>query len=376
MFAITKYSLWTALIVSNLFSIFFIFLSNSSKVLLKTSWKIFAVIGILLLIRLFIPLEFWYAKEIVSYKIYPKIIDILNHPLFDIRLYHLELRMLLILIWITVSVFLLFHKIKSYRTFVVSFSCETMICEKKMEDILAEVKEINGYSFPTTLIVDKGLDSVMEFGFFRQTILLPDVAYSERELRYILYHELEHFANKTNWIKLFITILEVLFWWNPLVYLFRSACTRLLEIYCDYAISKEFTQEEKLEYLECLIQEAKREYSMRAKNGKGESFYISNFAFGSHLKQRFEVFWDRKRNIALEFVIGIVALISFFYSYSFVFQPGYNPPAVDFDNILQKGYEIRRKEDEYDVYIDGKLFMIFDSEEAMKNSGLYSIGGN
>lgn len=372
MFSITGYSLCTALIVSNLFFILFILLANSKKILLQSSLIPFKVIGILILVRMFVPLENGHTEVIPSYDVFPVILNVLQRPLFDIGDYHVKLGILLMLIWITVSVLLLIHKFKSYRTFVIGCSGGTMRCDKKMADILEEVKAANGYHFPTTLIVDKCFDSIMEFGFFKQTILLPDVSYSEKELRYILHHELEHFANKTNWIKLLITIIEVLFWWNPLVYVFRNACSHLLEIYCDYSISKDFKQWEKLEYLECLLQEAKREYSIRAQGAKRDVFYINNFAFGSHLKQRFEVLLDRKRNYMFEIVLGIVMLIGFFYSYSFVIQPGYAPPAVNLSDFTQQEYDIRYQNGKYFVYVGDEVLVEYETKEAMEKSGFVS----
>lgn len=375
MFSITVYSLCTALIISNLFFVLFIILAHSKKILLQTSLLPFKIIGILILVRLFVPLENRHTEVISSYDVFPMILDILQYPLFDIRGYHVKLGMLLMLIWIAVSAILLFRKFKSYRTFVIGCSGETMRCDKKTAAILEEVKTSNGYHFQTTLIVDRCFDSIMEFGFFKQTILLPDVPYSEKELRYILHHELEHFANKTNWIKLLITMIEVLFWWNPLVYMFRNAYSHLLEIYCDYSISKEFKQWEKLEYLECLLREAKREYTIRMQGARREVFYVNNFAFGSHLKQRFEVLLDRKKNYILEIVLGIVMLICFFYSYSFVIQPGYTPPSVNLSGFIQQEYDIRYEEEQYVVYVGDEVFAEFATKEQMEDVGFVTMEG-
>lgn len=63
------------------------------------------------------------------------------------------------------------------------------------------------------MIVDKNIRTILEFGYFRQIIFLPKAAYTEGELRYIFLHELEHFANKTNWMKLIVMVLE----WHFLV---------------------------------------------------------------------------------------------------------------------------------------------------------------
>ena len=140
MFSITGYSLCTALIVSNLFFILFILLANSKKILLQSSLIPFKVIGILILVRMFVPLENGHTEVIPSYDVFPVILNVLQRPLFDIGDYHVKLGILLMLIWITVSVILLIHKFKSYRTFVIGCSGETMRCDKKTADILEDVK--------------------------------------------------------------------------------------------------------------------------------------------------------------------------------------------------------------------------------------------
>lgn len=114
------------------------------------------------------PLENGHTEVIPSYDVFPVILNVLQRPLFDIGDYHVKLGILLMLIWITVSVILLIHKFKSYRTFVIGCSGETMRCDKKTADILEDVKAANGYHFPTMLIVDKCFDSIMEFGFLNK----------------------------------------------------------------------------------------------------------------------------------------------------------------------------------------------------------------
>ena len=109
MFSITGYSLCTALIVSNLFFILFILLANSKKILLQSSLIPFKVIGILILVRMFVPLENGHTEVIPSYDVFPVILNVLQRPLFDIGDYHVKLGILLMLIWISVSVLLLIH---------------------------------------------------------------------------------------------------------------------------------------------------------------------------------------------------------------------------------------------------------------------------
>ncbi len=76
--------------------------------------------------------------------------------------------------------------------------------------------------------------------------------YSENELYYILFHELSHFKNGSNQITIFINIIVSVYWWNPVVKLFKKHIEVLLEIYTDRNVSVKLSEKEKAGYLKCL----------------------------------------------------------------------------------------------------------------------------
>lgn len=158
-----------------------------------------------------------------------------------------------------------------------------------------------------------------------------------------------------------------------MVYLFKNATSHLLEIYCDHSISKRFSEREKLEYLECLLQEAKREYAVRARK---KSYNISNFSFGSQLKQRFHILLEGGRNKLLESMIYVLVLGVFVLSYSIVIQPGYAPPTVDFNDVWNQEYNIKYEDGKYVVYVENEIFVTFTTKEAMQKAGFIPMEGD
>lgn len=62
MILFTSYSFITAILVSNLFFVFFVCLSKSDKILLHIPLRVFAVFGTALLVKFLFPVEFVHAK--------------------------------------------------------------------------------------------------------------------------------------------------------------------------------------------------------------------------------------------------------------------------------------------------------------------------
>ena len=366
MIFVTRYSFITAILLSNLFFLFFIGLSRSNRVLLRIPLRVFAVLGAALLVKLLFPIEVESTVEISSFKIYPAIIDFLEKKLFTIGSFTVQVRWLLLAVWITGTVCMAWSRIRFYRQLVCRFGHLPSNCGESYLKILEEVKQENGYRFETTVIVDKNIRTILEYGYFRQIIFMPKAAYSEGELRYIFLHELEHFANKTNWMKLIIMLLECIFWWNPLVYLFRDACTHLLEVYCDSCVSRKLNKQEKVDYLGCLLQEMKREHAVCRRDPFGSQFFRQ-----AHLKQRFAVMMQYERDRKIEKCIYFMIFALLFLSYSIVLQPEYKPPEVDLSIIYDADYVIVPEDGGYMYYLDDEPFIFFQSIEEIEMMGLH-----
>ena len=87
MIFVTRYSFITAILLSNLFFLFFIGLSRSNRVLLRIPLRVFAVLGAALLVKLLFPIEMESTIEISSFQIYPAIIAFLGKKaVYDRRL--------------------------------------------------------------------------------------------------------------------------------------------------------------------------------------------------------------------------------------------------------------------------------------------------
>lgn len=86
------------------------------------------------------------------------------------------------------------------------------------------------------LVLVSGLSSPAQMGLFRPKILLPDdVArdFSTDELRHIVLHEMAHIRRWDVAVNLLLSLLHVVYWWNPVFWFVRSRLVAERELACD-----------------------------------------------------------------------------------------------------------------------------------------------
>lgn len=84
--------------------------------------------------------------------------------------------------------------------------------------------------------VTSRVDTPCVMGFWRETILLPDTAYTAKQLELILQHEYCHVKHHDGLLDFLLRILCTLFWWNPGIHICRAVITRLCDHRCDMEV--------------------------------------------------------------------------------------------------------------------------------------------
>lgn len=90
-------------------------------------------------------------------------------------------------------------------------------------------------------------------GFFRNVVFLPDCEYQERDLQYIVRHELAHCAGRDTQIKLLLVFVNAIHWFNPLAWLMKALADQDMELACDEKVLGDASKEERSEYSEVLL---------------------------------------------------------------------------------------------------------------------------
>lgn len=93
----------------------------------------------------------------------------------------------------------------------------------------------------------------MMTGFFKPLLLLPDLNYSDTELKIILRHELIHFKRKDIWYKLLLISANAVHWFNPLVYLMTVLSNKDLEMACDSMVIGNSDKTFRKQYSEAIL---------------------------------------------------------------------------------------------------------------------------
>lgn len=187
-------------------------------------------------------------------------------------------------------------------------------------------------------------------GLSKPIIILPDIDFTDIELRYIFLHELQHFKYHDIFLKLNMEIIASLFWWNPFIHLLKRQISNLLELRVDTAISKNWNEKQKTEYLQCLTNIYRQSFNQKHPQlAMDFSNQNSNFI----LKRADSLFYH-KRSLLHSVLFIIISLFLVFSSFSFVFEPYIIIPEVvqDSFSITDNSYILLDDDGAYYLFVD------------------------
>ena len=191
-------------------------------------------------------------------------------------------------------------------------------------------------------------------GLIQQRVLLPiDAKYDAGDLEYILCHELTHYNRGDLYLKLMVSLLNCIFWWNPGTVVIRNQLNTLLEIRADDAVVQKTG--DGIGYMTALLNAAKEETNIGITP-------IMSFSSGkSELKMRFEYIMAEKEKPKGRGVFASFMVILFILSYVFILEPSYVPQEVLDEEgafVLTKdnAYLVDNGDGTYDVYYQGEYF--------------------
>ena len=207
----------------------------------------------------------------------------------------------------------------------------------------------------------KNLRSPFSLGVFRKIIVLPDEAYSDEHLRYILLHEYTHFLYHDTLLKTLVEIFCIMFWWNPVVYLLKKDLEQLIELRCDRSVSRRLSKQQRAEYLRTILSTLQHACAKKQTPYSATAFSYSHADYD--IKERFDAMMhdERKLSHIPMVVCTLLLFVSLFrISYAFQLQPAYPaPPSTEANTIdLHPQYTIIQKEFDgtYQLYLDGEWF--------------------
>lgn len=202
-------------------------------------------------------------------------------------------------------------------------------------------------------------------GVFHPVIYLPEKDYQERDLQYILQHELIHCAGRDTQIKLLFVLVNAIHWFNPFVWFMKALVNQDIELACDEKVLANTSGRACGEYSELLMSCIERGVVGGAALSTG---YIQGVRF---IKMRFDNIFSAQKKSGKAAVCVMTVLLAVV-SAGIGFQAGRTVHA-------QSGIAIETGEDlRVDMTGDGRpdRVRVFDNNDALRTSvGLTSASG-
>jgi len=337
--------------------IFTILLRKKNILYKKYSIYPLLLVIILCIAKIFIVVEFPFTINFDSTTVMPTLRRILNNTAFSFNLWNINFNIsvfsTLIIFSLMTSVVIAFKKFYDNLKFYRLINSLTEINDKNLTEILLNVQSISNINKKIKIVVHNKIPYPSIIGYFKPVIALPELNFSDYEIKGILTHELMHYKHNHLIIKFFIEILKILFWWNPLTYIFSHEVNNILEFYADKKLSMLLDREEQKHYL-CGIKKVVDNYEYQRKIKPsyisiGLTENVDNIVLIQRCKLIAENAYKKSSKIKSA-VLSAVIIFLFLLSYMFVIQPC-SEPAEEYYN------------DGAPICLDGNFFIIADEKE-------------
>ena len=221
----------------------------------------------------------------------------------------IDLGDILVGVWAFGSLIVLLYYLIGNIRFYRSVMRKSEVC--KEEDILNAVSEtadrLKLKQIPQVRIANRMETGPFTIGFFRNKMVLPDADYGEKELYYVIRHELVHCVDRDAQLKIIFIIANIIHWFNPLVWLMKTLADQDMELACDEKVLAFSTRDERKEYSEVIM-------SYITAEAPGKSALFTGYACGiKFLKKRFSNIFNthKKSGKAMGcLLVGSLMLIS------------------------------------------------------------------
>lgn len=361
---LTVYNLLMSLFWSDVCILLFCLLRRRYAVLRDYGFAPLFCLLAFALVRFFIPVELPFTVIVPSYRVLPAIQTALWEPGF----LGLSWYGWLGAVWGVVTLVLLLRLMLGILVQRLRIAAMPRSDNAVALQAVAAILPPN-VRWKPTVVISPEISVPSVTGFFAPIFLLPTFPLSQRHLEEILRHELGHFAGRDAWIKLWISIFQAIFWWNPLVYLLGKDLSYLLEVRADAYATRRRTEEERINYLEA-VTEVVRQLGLPQKQNSSQPLSLHGSGKRDEIYERMQLVFAKaprpRRNGLL--VICLLALL--LVSYAFVLQPRIYP-LEDRENIQineENVYLVQAEDGTFDLYINGEYCSTITEVDLIRSS--------
>lgn len=380
----------TAIITNSVLIVLMYFLRKSKYFANIFGIGFMVALYLLCVIRMLVPIEFPHLQiRLRDTRVYAAMVDFLKgRSVWGFTLPY-NLLYALLAIWAAVSAVLLVRLIARLVSDSRYIAANRDLTTPEEAAVMAEVSaEVFRRKRAVALKRTDAVSGAMVIGFWRYTVLLPDIDCSPEELRVILRHECMHIKDGDVWIKLLAELYCVIFWWNPFAYLLKLDLNDTLETRCDLHVIRNFGKTDKALYAATVIKFMSIENACEDARGQRHrmSYVYSHFSqrrSNRETELRFVRILDnppsRGRQTLLNILVGVLFCALFLASYLFIWQPYYRMSATPTDDYLfadeglisdnTNAYLVKQADGNYIFYFNNEYEIPVTEEEF--NAGLY-----
>jgi beta-lactamase regulating signal transducer with metallopeptidase domain len=313
------------------------------------------IIG-LLAARLIFPLEFMFSTSLASTHMMPFVYKLLHTSVIG----SMTIMGALLIIWIIGMAFTAFKTIRMHILFRQIIRQLPVLNDVHINKILQTITQDGRKPITFQVLSADFVNTPMLYGFRQPKIIIPSVELTDQEWYFILKHEVTHYYNRDLYVKTFIQLLLIIYWWNPFVYLLNTQMDKMLEMKTDLEATKDLNAYEKTQYLDCLLMVAK---SIPADNNYNAYSIAFGYSKTSVLSQRFHLILGLNKPTLSKYVMNILMsvllIILLYFSFIIVFEPYAIAPedaAGTVELTTESSYLIINPNGGYDVYINHEFF--------------------
>lgn len=332
----------------------------------------------LLLVRFLYPHELPFTYSLYLTRGYPILIDFFNLTITVGRI-NFSIAHIIIGIWIigiiVSAVHLLYHYCRLHMIIRRFPAAQDPVVLSQFDRILEE-RHFSRSRF--RIRESRALSSPFVTGLLHPVIVVPTLTLSQQEWYYVLSHETAHYLHGDTIYIWLIELLRVVFWWNPLFYLFHRKIGIYIEESADLLATEPLDDMEKMEYLECLVKVAKQSIHNPLLSSSGLSF---DGYTNSELTQRYHNVMEsidapqtsrRKRG---QYGFVAMMLLVTFLSYGIIIEPRSTEVPADEPASLtlpkEGSYAIQAGDSLYELYIDNTYIGTFEDPANLPDIPIY-----
>lgn len=356
MLTFSSSSVLMSIFFSNILLVILYFIFRDSRFMMDIGCKLLALFIAVTVLRFLFPFEIPYSTNILfPEKLSDIMIVCFKDTLINAGIIHLSGFHILLLVWAAGSCVVMIRFLLACRSFHgMVKSRSTDISEKEpyhsmLEEICRKHHKKNCFH----IVKLSGISSPMITGIRNPYIMIPEnLEVKQRDMHYILSHEAAHYFHHDLLFKLFSDFLCILYWWNPFMAHLKRQIDTMLELRIDLHITDSTDPQERVNYLECLLNAAKAGTSAPA----APAIPLCNTS-ESLLAQRFSIIMDapqKKANRKKQILFSLLMVGLFLFSIFFIFEPsGSIPPEEGIYMVTpDDSYLVENPDGTYDFYHD------------------------